>query len=180
MMGGTVFTEDFSDNTAGWQLGTEWQIGAATASTGQTALNPDPANDHSSTTDDGVAGVVIGGNATTALHGYYYLTSPIVNTATVQGALTLTFWRWLNSDYSPYMTNTVEVFNGTTWVAVWTSGTTSVADASWALQTYDLTAYKNSQMRVRFGHTVGASGAYTASQWNIDDVTITAGGGMCL
>jgi hypothetical protein len=180
MGGGVVFAEDFSDNLAGWQLGTEWQIGPATVSSGQSALNPDPANDHSATVDDGVAGVVIGGNASTTIHTAYYLTSPVVNTLAVQGTLTLQYYRWLNSDYSPYMTNTVEVYNGQTWVVLWQSGASpATQDASWLQQTHDITPYKNAQMKVRFGFAVGASGAYTCSQWNLDDVQIISGGGMC-
>jgi hypothetical protein len=179
MGGGTVFAEDFSDNLAGWQLGTEWAIGAATASSGQSSLNPDPGTDHSPTVDDGVAGVVIGGNASIAQHGYYYLTSPIVNTQAVQGPLTLSYYRWLNSDYTPYMHNVVEVFNGVSWVNVWQSGGTATQDASWTQMTHDITAYKNTQMRVRFGFNVGSANAYVCSQWNLDDVSISNGGGMC-
>ena len=53
------FVESFASNAAGWTLGTEWEIGPAKASTGG---GPDPANDHTPSSDNGVAGVVIGGS----------------------------------------------------------------------------------------------------------------------
>ncbi|MFM6266519.1 MAG: hypothetical protein ACKPFA_08440, partial [Dolichospermum sp.] len=93
------FSDDFannSNNSNGWTLGTEWQIGAATASTGHVYGNPDPGTDNTPTADNGVAGVVIGGNASTALHGFYYLTSPVINTSTAN-QLFFEFARWLNS-----------------------------------------------------------------------------------
>ena len=34
----TIFYEPFDNNAAGWTLGTEWGIGAATASTRRTAI----------------------------------------------------------------------------------------------------------------------------------------------
>ncbi len=71
--------EDFSDNSAGWTLGTEWQIGpAVVAACSQQAS--DPAQDHTPTADNGIAGVVIGGCAGTAVHDFHYLESPAVNT----------------------------------------------------------------------------------------------------
>jgi len=41
----TYFWDDFANNSQGWTLGTEWQIGAATTSTGQIYGNPDPGTD---------------------------------------------------------------------------------------------------------------------------------------
>src|SRR5262249_36680142 len=73
--GPAYFAEDFSDTSQGWTLGTEWAIGPAQAS--MTAVfGPDPASDHSPTGDNGVAGVVIGGNETPVVHDFYWLESP--------------------------------------------------------------------------------------------------------
>ena len=81
------FSENFNSNSAGWTLGPEWAIGAATASGGQAYNGPDPSYDATGTTGGGVAGVVIGGNASTAaLHPYYYLTSPVINIQGVPSA----------------------------------------------------------------------------------------------
>jgi hypothetical protein len=170
------FEEGFTNNNAGWTLDTEWQIGPATTSTGHTSScgNGDPGTDHTgATTDNGVAGVVIGGNAATNVHPYYYLTSPPINVASVSGPLWLGYWRWLNSDYSPFMQNRVEVWNGTQWVVVWESGSfPGVTDAQWTQQSFDIAAYKSSALQVRFGFTIGSSGVYTCSQFNVDDVVI--------
>lgn len=174
LVNGELFVEDFSDNSAGWALGNEWQFGPATESSADTFGNPDPANDHTPTTEDnGVAGVVIGGNALDSLHGYYYLTSPVINTSSVTGPLTLEFYRWLNSDTDPYMNNSIEVYNGSSWVEIWQSaGSPGIEDFSWVKITHDITAYKNANLRVRFGHMVSANGAYIVSSWNVDDVRI--------
>src|SRR4029453_12438973 len=107
----TLFSDEFASNAAGWSLGPGWQIKPAGASAGHQYGFGDPATDATPSGNNGVAGVFVGGNATTALHGYYYLTSPIINTGASQNPVTLSFKRFLNSDYPPYMTNSVEVFN---------------------------------------------------------------------
>jgi hypothetical protein len=169
------FQEDFSDNSAGWTLDTSWQIGSAMTSSGQVLGNPDPAADHTPTMDNGVAGVAIGGNGDTNIHPYYYLTSPPIDSS---GPATVhfEFWRFLNSDYLPFMQNHIQVFNGVTWVTLWESGgPPEIADAVWQKFEYDLTPYKNAAMRVRFGYQVPQAGAFLMSSWNIDDVLISSG-----
>ncbi|MGK3966183.1 DNRLRE domain-containing protein [Sorangium sp. So ce1667] len=168
-----LFGDDFSDDAQGWTLGPEWQIGPAAASSGG-AHGSDPAVDHTSSDDNGVAGVVLGGNASTALHGLYYLESPPFDTSGATGDVTLSFYRWLNSDYAPYMHNTVEVFDGASWVTLWASGgSPGVEDTSWTPVTHDLTPYRSATTRVRFGFDVTSGGAYTIGSWNIDDVYVT-------
>lgn len=166
----TYFTETFASNAAGWTVGNEWEIGPAAIST--CGSGKDPAMDHTPSADNGVAGVNIGGCATTTLHDYYYLESPVVN-ANVTGPVWLEFWRVLNSDYTPYMANTVDVYNGSAWINLWTTGgSPGVADATWTKVSYDLTAHKNAQLRVRFGFKIGSSGVFSEGSWNVDDVTI--------
>lgn len=168
--------EEFASNAAGWTLDAEWEIGGAAVSSGNVYGNPDPGTDHTvANQNNGVAGVVLGGNASIAQHDFAWLTSPAVDTSQAT-TLYFEFYRWLNSDYLPYMQNAVEVFDGTKWVNLWiTGGSPGVQDAAWAKVTYDLAAYKNAQMRVRFGFKVGSGGAYTVSQWNVDDVLIGSG-----
>ena len=173
----TYFSDDFANNTKGWTLGTEWQIGSATTSTGQVYGNPDPGTDNTPTADNGVAGVVIGGNASTSLHSYYYLTSPVINTSTAN-KLFFEYARWLNSDYTPYMQNTVDIFNGSSWLNLWSSGgAPGVQDNSWTPQQFDISAYKSASTQIRFGFNVGSAGVYTVSSWNVDDVKIYGDGG---
>jgi hypothetical protein len=168
------FFDEFASNAAGWTLGAEWEIGTAQASVDEEYGNPDPSVDHTAANvNNGVAGVVLGGNASTTPHDFIWLTSPAVNTANAPSVY-FEFYRWLNSDYAPYMQNAVEVWNGTAWVNLYLSGgIPGVQDASWTKVSYDLTMYKNAALQVRFGFKVG-SAAYDVSQWNIDDVLIAS------
>ncbi len=173
------FADDFHDNAKGWQLDPEWQIAPAMASNGG-VLGADPATDHTLTADNGVAGVVIGGNASTMLHGFYYLTSPPFNTVNAAGQVILGFFRWLNSDYDPFMHNTVDVWNGSAWVNLWTSGGPPGVEDSppngmgWTFIQHDLTAYKNAGMRIRFGFDITSGGVFTVGSWNVDDVLVAS------
>ena len=173
-----VAFDDFSSNQ-GWTLGTNWQIGATSASPAATG-NPDPAFDKTPTADNGVLGALLGGNigAPEGQHGFYSATSKFYDLTGVTGS-SLSFWRWLNSDYDPYMTSQVEVFNGSTWNVIYTNccvGSSGyVTDSTWNLQTYDVSAYadNNSKFAVRFSYDVTSSGVYTISGWNVDDLTIS-------
>jgi hypothetical protein len=79
----------------------------------------------------------------------------------------------LNSDYTPYMQNIIEIYDGATWQVLWqTGGFPGVADVSWTLQSFDISAYANANMQIRFGKTTGSSGAFTRAGWNIDDISI--------
>ncbi len=167
------FKEDFSDNLAGWTLGNEWQIGPAIA--GQTGFGDDPGADHTPTGDNGLAGVVIGGNASTVIHGYYYLESPTFDTSAAVGSVYFSYYRWLNSDYDPFMHNRVDVWDGTQWVNLFLTGMfPGVMDTSWTFMEHDVTAYKNAGMKVRFGFDIGSDGVYSIGSWNVDDVRVTS------
>ncbi len=173
----TFLSEDFSDNSAGWILGPEWQIGPAVQ--GPAGDCSDPGMDTSPSSDNGVAGVVIGGCSTSSasktLHPYYYLTSPVVNTSAAPTVF-LSFKRWLLSDYTTFMNNSIEVFDGTGWVQIWASGgSPGIYDSSWKTIGHDLTAYKNATMQVRFGFNIGSTGVYTVGSWSIDDVVLAEG-----
>lgn len=167
------FSEDFSDNAAGWILGPEWEIGPAMASMGGVG-NPDPSKDHTATDDNGIAGVVIGGDATPMIHPYYWLESPFFDSSAAPGPVILGFYRWLNSDYHPFMHNKVEVWNGMQWINIWTSGSEFTTEASWNYYQYDVTNYKNASMRVRFGFDINSEGVFTIGSWNIDDILVAS------
>ncbi|HTN85158.1 MAG TPA: hypothetical protein VL242_15775 [Sorangium sp.] len=172
-----LFDEDFSDAAAGWTLGTGWEIGPTQVSTCQHPSTPsDPAFDHTPTDDNGVAGVYLGGCPPIAASTfpYHYLTSPILDTD-VDGAVTLSFWRWLNTLSRNHVK--IEVFDGTSWVVIYQStlgAGSRVLDSSWTNVTYDLTPYRNPNLQIRFGWRVFVhfGGAYS-SGWNIDDVQVT-------
>jgi hypothetical protein len=169
-----ILNEDFSGAAAGWTTGTEWQIGATSVGPPPVeGTNPDPAADHSAGSDNRVAGTVLGGNVSTTTHNYYWLQSPTVDVATGQNVVLLRFWRWLNIDQAPFMSARVEVFNGTSWVLLWeNTGQFPITDNAWTLFTFDLTPYRNANLRVRFGHAVMVGGGFPFSGWNVDDVQI--------
>ena len=169
------FEEAFDNNSAGWTLGMEWQIGAATAGT-----TDDPAVDASASAANGVAGVNIGGNyATSPQHGYYYIESPVFDGSIMQGELSLEFARWLESDYPPFVTNTVEVFDGTAWQTVWEqpSNSTFIDDAppqgnGWLPARFNITAHANATMQVRWGFKIESGGVIARGGWSVDDVRV--------
>jgi hypothetical protein len=174
----TYFYENFVNNNKGWLLGTEWQIGAAMVSP-PGAFGADPGEDNTpNTADNGVAGVLIGGNENPVIHPMYYIESPIIDISAAQGQLYLTYFRWLNSDYLPFMKNVVEVFDGTTWIEVWASGEqpgiqdSPPAGLGWTFVSHDITPYKNASIKVRFGYDIESEGAYSIGSWNLDDVKL--------
>jgi hypothetical protein len=168
-----LFVEPFADNSRGWTFDTEWSIGSATVSTSQTVLGPDPEVDHTETSDNGIAGYAIGGSTGTDLFSARYITSPVIDT-NVTDDVYLEFWRWLNSDYIPFMASTIEVWDGSSWVVIYTAPNTDggVQDSEWTLVSLDVTEYKNAGFRVRFGVSIEQSGVYDASSWNIDDLRV--------
>jgi hypothetical protein len=146
-------------------------------SSGQTVgFGTDPAQDHTNTSDNGIAGVVIGGNVPELANiPFTYITSPLMDLASVPGSVYLEFWRVLNSDFPPYMDSSVQVFNGSTWVTLYSVPPMGpiVADMAWTKVTYNVTAYKNAFFRVRFGYTVlDYTMVFTCGGWNIDDIRL--------
>lgn len=174
-----AFFESFANlNLLGWELGPEWEIGMAKPSVGGDVCC-DPAVDHDG--DGMVAGVVLGGNeAVPALpaspvHPFYYLTSPAVDTSLVPGPLYLTYYRWLTSDYPPFMHNNVEVSSdgGASWFVVWSYDLSiPINDMAWTFQSHDISAYKSQTTRFRFGFDIGQTGVYSVGSWNVDHIKL--------
>ena len=170
---GYVLYEDFNDNSAGWALGPEWQIGGAAATAGcNSCPGNDPSTDHTSTNDNGIAGVLIGVCTNNTVHGDYCLTSPAMNTANL-ATVWLTYWRHLHSDFSPYMVSQVQVFNGVNWNQVWATGNLDCTnDAAWTQMAHNITAYKATNMQVRFCFSIGSTGVFSSGSWNLDDIVV--------
>lgn len=177
------FMETFDDNSAGWTLGTDWEIGvSAPSGFGGGNCNGDPNGDATATPGGGVAGTVLGGNmATNASAGdVFALTSPEINVGT-RSDLSLEFSRWLNTDNAAYMDNRVEVWNGSCWVRVATYGTPfqQPADSNWQHIAIDVSAHANPNFRVRFSTEIVQDGFYDdCSGWNIDNVRLQGNGGF--
>jgi hypothetical protein len=175
---GTVFLGDtFGGNTLGWTLDSSWSIADTCASPPAPKKgNPDPTVDHTTGAAGGVMGAyVCGNNPTGATTPARYATSPAVDVASAPSVF-LTFYRWLNSDAQTYMTSTVDVFDGTSWVNVYTNPSGSgvvVTDGAWTRESYDVTAYRNAAFKVRFGYAIVGAGVYAMSCWNVDDLTLS-------
>jgi hypothetical protein len=173
-----IVTDNFSSNK-GWTLDTNWQIGSTSVSPTANG-NPDPAQDHSATADNGVLGAKLGSNigAPDGMHGFYYATSQAYNLANVS-KVNVSFYRWLNTDYDPYMTSQVEAFDGSAWHVIFTNccvgGAGQIFDSAWTQQSYDVSAYAdhNAAFRLRFSYDVTDAGVYTTGGWNVDDLSIS-------
>jgi hypothetical protein len=168
--------EAFADNSAGWALGDNWEIGPATQSPqGGAGTGADPAMDHTPTGDNGVAGVLIGG-LTSGSQQLTYLESASMDLQNASGMLTLSLWRWLNSDVNSKMPSVIEAYDGNGWIPLWENdGNAVVADDAWTLQELDVTDHKNADFRIRVGYRATGSAADVGG-WNVDDVLLAPPG----
>jgi hypothetical protein len=174
--GGPVvyFEENFGTPAEGWDLGSEWQIDVAKA--GPSGNCADPGQDTTPTADGKLAGVNIGGcsqsSSSKVVHDYYWLTSPAINTANAP-AVFLQYQRFLKSDTVPYMTNSVQVYDGTNWNPIWTS-TSSISDAAWQKQVFDISTYKGATMKIRWGFKIDSTSVLPMGSWSLDDILVTS------
>lgn len=88
----------------------------------------------------------------------------------------LRFRRWLGIEAATFDQAQVQVStNGTTWTNVWQHSGTAIQEASWSLQTLDLSSFADEQAAVQVRWVIGPTdGTGTAPGWNIDDVEIWA------
>jgi hypothetical protein len=175
---GTVYlAETFDSADGGWKLDSTWSIAPTCPSPPAPQKGyPDPTVDHTTASAGGVAGVyACGNNPAGTTSAFRYATSPPVDVSTAP-SLKLGFYRWLNSDAEGWMTSTVDVFDGSAWVNVYSNPSGAgnlVADSAWTKVEYDVTAHRNAAFRVRFGYAVPEAGVYAMSCWNVDDVTVS-------
>jgi hypothetical protein len=180
VQGTGAFYERFDNNSAGWTLDGEWAIGAAAPGGALDDGNPDPSVDGNRDLAGGVAGAVLGGDVATAITPFQYLTSPVIDTTDLTNP-TLSFDRFLNSDYTPFMQNRIDVFDGATWQNIFlTGGSPGVQDTTWMNVVFDLTAFSNANLQVRIGYNVDSTGAFSVAGWNVDNVCIFDGNGAPL
>jgi hypothetical protein len=155
-----------------WSRQGEWAFGAPTGTGGGVIGYPDPT---SGATGSNVFGINLNGLYSTVVGGPYYLTTSAINLSNYTGTQ-LRFKRWLNTDYPPYTTATVQVSNdGSNWTTVFTNvAGTLITDSSWNTVQYDISAVadKKSTVYIRWGHQIGSTGARSATGWNIDDIEI--------
>jgi len=159
------------DTNPGWSLQGQWEYGTPAGQGGSHGY-PDPT---AGATGSNVFGVNLQGDYTPTYGGPYYLTLGPLDFSGGAGG-TLKFQRWLNSDYFPYVRNTIDASaDGSNWVNVWTAGTTVMRENAWTLRSYDLPAVIDEQptVYIRWGYQIGV-GAWAYSGWNIDDVEVWA------
>jgi len=165
-----LFSDDFSQDL-GWEYGPYWERGPAIASDCKHTYE-DPAADHTDSDNNYVAGVKIGGCIEFQEHPFSYLTSPTIP-AGEEDTVFLTYARWLNHPMNNVCFCTVEAFDGTDWVNLWTADPWEEAEAEeWQLAFHDISPYANDELRVRFGFNVFYFEPLEIASWNLDDVQI--------
>jgi hypothetical protein len=170
------YSEPFTTGATGWMLDSSWTAASECSNPPKPDKGyPDPTTDHTSmTAGGGVIGAYVCGNNPKTRNAPLYATSPAVDVSAAP-ALKLTFYRWLNSDESSYMTSTVDVFDGSTWQNIYQNPASGlVTDNAWTKQEYDVTEYKNAAFQVRFGYSISTTSVYAMSCWNVDDVTLSS------
>ena len=157
------------DTDPGWPREGEWQFGLPAGLGGTVNGYPDPSTAASGTN---VFGVNLNGDYSLEIGGPYFLTAgPFDFSGYTE--MTLRFLRWLNSDFQPYVYDTIEVSpDGTNWNPVWDNGTSEIADDAWIPESYDISAWADNQTNVyvRWGYRVASPLAFAYSGWNIDDI----------
>ncbi|MBX3459531.1 MAG: putative Ig domain-containing protein [Planctomycetes bacterium] len=196
------YTEDFSTDT-GWVYSTNnvaygpsgpgmpytdtsaggWERGYATQSSPASAYDyGDPAFDRSSTSDNMLLGVKIGGPVPTnvTLNAWYWAYSPQI-TITGYRTVEVKFWKWLNAYYYYYHPCEVEIWNPFTsqWVDVWVMQYGEDRDNAWMqiARDYDFGQNPGSGVttRLRFGYSITQTYAittYHSGGWNVDDIQV--------
>jgi len=174
-----IYQDDFSTDQ-GWSgLGGngEWTIGPATGGVGDDGYGgPDPSTDHSPSSDNQVLGNDLGsgtgGDYNASLTSTYWATSPIINCADYYN-VDFDFYRWLGIESDNYDNVYLQVYNGTSWIALFDNGSATIDESSWNLQEHDISLYadRNSAFQIRYG--IGTTdGSWQYCGWNIDDIII--------
>jgi Fungalysin metallopeptidase (M36)/Calx-beta domain/Putative Ig domain/Fungalysin/Thermolysin Propeptide Motif len=156
------------DTDPGWSREGEWAFGVPLGMGGGSHGHPDP---ESGATGSNVFGVNLGGDYAAIAGGPYSLIAGPFNFADDQNVV-LNFRRWLNSDYPPYASASMDVStNGSDWITIFSNLGREVADSSWTSQLYDISNYADQQpsFYVRWNYEINV-GAFAYSGWNIDDV----------
>jgi len=160
------------DTDPGWTRTGEWAFGHPTGGGGTAHGFHDPSN---GATGANVFGINLNGDYVITTGPAAYLTAGPYDFTGYANTL-LQFQRWLNTDYIPFVTETIEVSrNGTTWTKVWDNGSSAITSNAWTKVQHDISAVADNQptVYIRWGHQVtSTSGVFAYSGWNIDDVEL--------
>jgi hypothetical protein len=167
-----LFWDDFSTDK-GWTYDDQWERGPAVQAPCAFPFFRDPPVDHTASADNFLAGAAIGGCIHSVSSPMSYLTSPEISAGEASN-LWLVYWRWLSSEGNDVMDNTVEVFDGQSWVVLWSHDSIAwILDDAWTPMVHDMSAYATDQLRIRFGYSgLNASFALITNSWSLDDVRV--------
>jgi hypothetical protein len=159
------------DTSPGWTMNGQWAFGQPTGQGGTSFGNADPTG---GATGNNVYGINLNGDYSTAQGPPQHLTTMAIDCSDLYDC-ELHFKRWLNSDYQPFVTQTLSIStDGTSWSELWDNGTSEVSDNTWMDEAFDIASHADGEatVYVRWSHQVTSSGAWAYSGWNIDDVEI--------
>jgi hypothetical protein len=174
-----AYLDDFSTDLGWTGLGGsgEWSMSPATGGDGNDSYGgPDPATDHSPTSDNRLLGndlTLSDGDYEPSLGTTYWVTSPVIDCTDFVG-VSLDFWRWLGVESDNYDNAYCQAYNGSSWVAVFENGASTIDDGSWREMHYDVSAAAdgNPDFKVRFG--IGRTdSAWEYCGWNVDDLSVS-------
>ncbi len=153
----------------GWATQGQWAWGTPTGDGGDHG-NPDPTSGY---TGSNVYGYNLSGDYANSL-SETHLTTTAIN-CTGMTDVTLKFYRYLGVEQPSYDHAYLKVSNnGSSWTTVW-ENTAEVADSSWSLQEYDISAVADGESTVYIRWTIGTTdSSWQYCGWNIDDVEIWA------
>ncbi len=168
------YIDDFSTDK-GWQLGTTWTRGPATAyAPGTSPPRSESGTDHSPSGDNNIIGDNIGGDYAINQSVTNWAISPMVNcTGTTNPKCRIR--RWLGNAIGTSVFAQISS-NGINWDTVWSqtpaTGQSTIRDTSWQSITYNLgvLAINKATVQMRFG--VGPTGGTVHTGWCIDDFEI--------
>jgi hypothetical protein len=160
------------DQDPSWLRQGEWAFGTPAGAGGTSQGSPDPA---AGMTGSFVFGVNLNGDYGLSASGPHYLTAGPFDLSAGTHTV-LEFRRWLNTDFQPWASATLEVSNdGQSWTQVWGNGAMAVEDSTWQAVHYDISqvADHSPSVYLRWGYRV-QNGVLGYSGWNIDDIAFLA------
>jgi len=157
------------DSDPGWTLQGSWQFGVPL---GQGSHNGDPNTGH---TGANVYGYNLAGDYTNNMSATLWLTTAALDCSNLSEC-ELRFWRWLGVESSAFDHAYVQIStDGSSWQPLWSNSTTTLSEAAWSQQIFDIAAIADGQATVYLRWGIGPTdGSITYPGWNIDDVEIWA------
>lgn len=172
----TLLDETFASGS-GWTKHGQWEIGAAQGFTktywsnsyGWTTAR-DPGSDTTPTSDNRLAGTNIGGQYSNGRN--YSLVSPTIDTTQGTGPVTLTLQSWEDFEKGyDFGRIYVSTNNGSSWKKIYT---TDHHGGTWKALSFDISAYRSTQFKLRF--RLKSDSSITYGGWSVDDIKITTTG----